>query len=82
MQDRTYHGYKKEGLPCRVAVLRQKPKDLDNGKIAYSRSGTILDLVCFNNPSENIGVGHHKVFLPVEFQFCSRKILIKNHVAH
>jgi hypothetical protein len=31
--------HKKEGLLCRVAALRQKPKDLDNGKIAYSRSG-------------------------------------------
>ena len=71
MQDRTYQEYKKEGLLCRVAVLRQKPKDLDNGKIAYSRSGTILNLVCFNNPSEDIGIGHHQVILPVKFQFCS-----------
>jgi hypothetical protein len=31
--------YNKEGLLCRVAALRQKPKDFDNGKIAYSRSG-------------------------------------------
>jgi hypothetical protein len=31
-QDKTIQGYKKEGLPCRVAALRQKPKDFDNGK--------------------------------------------------
>ena len=71
VQDRTYQGYKKEGLLCRVAALRQKPKDLDNGKIAYNRSGTILNLVCFNDSSEDIGIGHHQVFLSVKFQFCS-----------
>jgi len=71
LQDRTKVEYKKERLPCRVAALRQKPKDLDNGIIAYSRSGTILDLVCFNNPSEDIGIGHHQVLFTVEFQICS-----------
>jgi hypothetical protein len=64
-------GYKKEGLLCRVAALRQKPKDFDNGKIAYSRSGMILNLVCFNNPSEDIRIWHHQVLFTVEFQFCS-----------
>ena len=64
-----YSGYKKEGLPCRVAALRQKPKDFDNGEIAYSRPVRILDLVCFNNPSENIRIGHHQVLFTVDFQF-------------
>lgn len=70
-QDRTKVGYKKEGLPCRIAALWQKPKVKDKDKIAYSRSGMILDLVCFNNSSEDIGVGHHQVLLTVKFQFCS-----------
>jgi len=26
-------------------------------------------LVCFNNPSEDIGIGHHQVVFTVEFQF-------------
>ena len=69
MQYITNRGQKKEGLPCRVAALRQKPKDFDNGEIAYSRSGLILDLVCFNNPSENVRIGHHQVLFTIEFQF-------------
>ena len=70
-QDTTNQGHKKEGLLCRVAVLRQKPKDNDNDKIAYSRSGTILNLVCFNKPSQNICVRHHQVLFTIELQFCS-----------
>jgi len=65
----TIRGHKKEGLLCRVAALWQKPKDPDNGEIAYSRSGGILDLVCFNNPSEYVRIGHHQVLFTVEFQF-------------
>ena len=71
MQDRAKVDYKKEGPLCRVAALRQKPKDKDNDKIAYNRSGTILNLVCFNNPSEDIGIRHHQVLYTVEFQFSS-----------
>jgi len=59
---------KKERLPCRVTALRQKPKDFDNGEIAYNRPGQILDLVCFNNPSQDICIRHHQVFLPIKFQ--------------
>ena len=62
---------KKEGLSCRVTTLRQKPKDFDNGEIDYSRSVWILDLVCFNNPSEDIRVRHHQILFTFEFQFCT-----------
>ena len=41
------------------------------GKFNYSRSEPVLDLVCFNNFSQDVGIGYHEVIFTIKFYFRS-----------